>query len=70
MITATVVTLPGLQWQRQLAALTQEQLAEKAGLQRPTITRLERGGEARPGTIRKLADALRCEPRDLLERRP
>lgn len=66
-IEQTVVTLPGLLRQRQRAALTQEQLAARAGVQRPTITRLENGGEARPTTVRKLADALGCEPRELIE---
>jgi transcriptional regulator with XRE-family HTH domain len=64
-----VVQLPGLLRQRLRAALTQEQLAGRAGLRRVTVTRLENGGDARPTTLRKLADALRCEPVDLLEDR-
>jgi transcriptional regulator with XRE-family HTH domain len=67
MIHATVVSLPGLLRQRLLAALTQEQLAERAGVQRPTVSRLETGGDARPTTVRKLADVLGCSPRDLIE---
>ena len=62
-----VVKLPGLLRRRLEAALTQEQLGGLAGVQRFTITRLENGGEARPSTIRKLADALHCEPRDLMQ---
>lgn len=69
-IHATVVRLPGLLRRRLLAALTQEQLAERAHVQRPTISRLETGGEARPTTVRKLADVLGCEPRDLIEPEP
>ncbi len=65
-IDPTVVRLPGLQRQRLEAALTQEQLAEKAGVGRLTITRLEGGGEARPTTLRKLADALSVTPADLM----
>jgi transcriptional regulator with XRE-family HTH domain len=49
------------------AALTQKELGELSGIQRSTITRLEQGGEARPPTIRKLAAALKCEPRELME---
>jgi len=64
-ISATVVKLPGLRHQRVLAALTQDELAEKAGVKRHTITRLEGGGDARPPTVRRLADALGCTPADL-----
>lgn len=65
-----MATLPGLLWQRQLAALSQDELAKKANVQRPTITRIEKGGEARPSTIRKLVAALGCQPRDLLSKPP
>ncbi len=61
-----MVKLPGLWRQRQLAALTQAQLAERAGVQRTTIVNLEKGSEAFPTTVRKLADALHCEPADLI----
>lgn len=50
---------------RKTAALTQEELADRAGLKRLTITRLENGGEARPPTVRRLARALGCEPQHL-----
>lgn len=66
MITLNVVKLPGLLRMRLRLALTQDQLATRAGLQRPTITRLENGDEARVTTIRKLADALECSPEDLM----
>ena len=62
-----VVKLPGLLRRRLEAALTQEELGRLAGVQRFTITRLENGGEARPSTVRKLADALNCTPRELME---
>jgi DNA-binding XRE family transcriptional regulator len=48
-----------------LAALTQDQLAVKAGIQRQTVVRIEQNGEATPTTVRKLADALGCSPADL-----
>jgi DNA-binding Xre family transcriptional regulator len=66
-IAATVVRLPGLRRQRLLAALTQDQLAAKAGLQRGTVNRLEQGKDCHPTTVRKLADALSCQPKDLME---
>lgn len=37
--------------------LTQEQVAEKSGLSRQTISRLEQGAEPNGPTIKRLADA-------------
>jgi len=53
---------PGLRRLRDQAVLTQQELAEDAGVRRATISRLENGGSARPTTIRRLANALRCTP--------
>lgn len=66
-IAHTMVKLLGLWRQRQLAALTQAQLAKRSGLQRSTIANLEAGKEAYPTTVRKLADALGCTPRELID---
>ena len=63
---SNVVTLPGLRVRRLQAALTQEDLADKSGVSRLTIVRLERGGKANPHTMGKLADALGCTPADLM----
>lgn len=53
---------------RQRRALTQQQLADKAGLNRVTIARIEGGkDEPFPTTLRKVADALGVEPTELLE---
>ncbi len=53
---------------RRRAALTQGELAEKAGVGITTIVRIETGEitEPRVSTLRKLAGALGIEPRDLL----
>jgi transcriptional regulator with XRE-family HTH domain len=67
MIAPIVVTLPGLLRMRLRLALTQDQLATKAGIQRPTVNRLEHGKEARITTVRRLADALGCSPEDLMK---
>ncbi len=58
-----------LRTERRRAALTQEELAEKAGVGVATIARIEGGKmeEPRVSTLRKLAGALGIEPRDLLE---
>ncbi len=58
-----------LRTERRRAALTQEELAEKAGVGVATIARIEGGKmeEPRVSTLRKLAKALGIEPRDLLE---
>lgn len=54
---------------REDAVLSQRELARMAGLSYGTVWRLENGfPDARPGTIRKLAEALRVEPRELVRK--
>jgi transcriptional regulator with XRE-family HTH domain len=49
-------------------ALTQVQLAERAGLTQSTVGRLETDRHPPlPSTVRKLARALGCRPRDLMD---
>jgi transcriptional regulator with XRE-family HTH domain len=57
-----------LREERRRAALTQGELAEKAGVGINTIVRIETGEitEPRVSTLRKLATALGLEARDLL----
>jgi len=51
---------------RENAFLSQMEMAEKAGLSKRTVNRLERGLEKpRFRTIRKLAAALGVEPADI-----
>ncbi len=67
----SMVKLTRLRDVRQRKALTQQQLAERAGVNRVTIARIEGGkDEPFPTTVRKVADALGVEPEDLLERVP
>jgi transcriptional regulator with XRE-family HTH domain len=62
-----VPTLPNLRRLRERALLTQDELANRAGVARSTLVKLERlEAEARPSTIRKLAAALNCDPMSLL----
>jgi transcriptional regulator with XRE-family HTH domain len=57
-----------LKRERTLAPLTQEELAQKAGLTTATVARIERDEvEPRPSTLRKLAAALGVQPRELIE---
>jgi transcriptional regulator with XRE-family HTH domain len=57
-----------LKWLRTLNALTQVELAERAGLTTAAVARIERDeAEPRPSTLRKLAEALNVQPRDLIE---
>jgi transcriptional regulator with XRE-family HTH domain len=59
--------LPGLAAHRRRRGLTQRQLGGLAGVAHTTVQQLEaleRG--AYPQTLRKLAIALRVEPKDLL----
>lgn len=59
--------LPHLRRFRQRAILSQDQLAEKSGVARDTISKLENGQRgAYPSTIRKLATGLKVEPQLLL----
>jgi len=59
--------LPALAAHRRRRGLTQRQLGELSGVSHTTVQRLEslRRG-AYPQTVRKLAIALRVEPKDLL----
>jgi transcriptional regulator with XRE-family HTH domain len=68
MYDAVMVRLTRLKDVRQRKALTQQQLADKAGVNRVTIARIEAGtDEPFPTTVRKVADALGVEPEELLE---
>jgi transcriptional regulator with XRE-family HTH domain len=62
-----VMDLPHLRNLRRRAVMSQEDLAEKSGVARDTISKLEtRQRGAYPSTIRKLAAGLEVEPRMLL----
>ena len=53
---------------REERALRQEDLAELAGVGRNTVNRIEKNHtEPHMTTIRKLADALEVDPRELVE---
>ena len=59
--------LPRLRRIRQGAVMSQEELAEKSGVARDTISKLETGRRgAYPSTIRKLAAGLEVRPQMLM----
>ena len=59
--------LPRLRRIRQGAVMSQEELAEKSGVARDTISKLETGRRgAYPSTIRKLAAGLDVQPQMLM----
>ena len=66
-----VLSAKAVRDRRHLAAMTQEQLAKKAGLHVTTIRSIEaeedtkKAEGTRTDTVRKLADALECQPVDL-----
>jgi len=57
--------VPQLRRIRDTRALTQEELAERAGVSRTTIMRAERGLGIRQSSVRKLARALGVTPATL-----
>jgi transcriptional regulator with XRE-family HTH domain len=53
---------------RRREALSQQELAERAGTTQETISRLERGHHAaRASTLRKLSEALGVQPHELMK---
>lgn len=65
---AQLIRLTRLKAVRQRKLLTQQELAAKAGVSRPTVVRIEAGLEDPfPSTIRKLAEALGVDPEALME---
>ena len=59
--------IPHLRDLRRRAVMSQEDLAERSGVARDTISKLETGQRgAYPSTIRKLAAGLDVEPRILV----
>ncbi len=61
------MNLPHLRGLRMRAVMSQEQLAEKSGVARDTISKLETGRrQAYPTTIRKLAGGLEIKPQMLV----
>ena len=50
---------------REREALTLSDLAERSGVHRTTIFNIEHRGRARPSTLRKLADGLGVDVREL-----
>jgi DNA-binding XRE family transcriptional regulator len=61
------LTVPGLKKVRHLAALSQRELAQRSGVAASTIANAETGAEVYPSTVRRLAKALGCEARELME---
>ena len=63
------IPLPHLRELRRSRGLSQKELGEVAGVASGTVYRLENGLRgAYPGTVRKLAGALRVTPEDLLSK--
>jgi len=58
------------EWRRH-RALTQEQLADRVGIDRTIVSKIENGKlDYHQAFLEAAADALRCEPADLLVRDP
>lgn len=66
-----MVKLGRLRYYREQSALTQQELADRAGVTRLTVMLLEQGQQQpRPATTRKLARALKVKPADLIRDEP
>ena len=66
-----MIRLTRLKHVRQRKLLTQQKLADKAGVSRPTVVRIEAGLEDPfPSTVRKIAEALGVDPETLMEPDP
>jgi DNA-binding XRE family transcriptional regulator len=61
-----VLRAPHLRMLREQRALSQSDLAERSRVTQVTISRIENGKAAHPGTVRKLAEALGVEPGELM----
>jgi len=59
------VLVPSLRYYRLSRALSQDTLAERAGVSPKTVIRGEKGLEIRLSSVRALASALRVSPRRL-----
>ena len=66
----TLVATPALLAYRIDRGMIQKVLAERAGVDRATVARLEQGGRARLDTVTKLAAALGVKPADLMREPP
>jgi transcriptional regulator with XRE-family HTH domain len=64
------VPVPGLAALRKQEGLSQKELAERSGVGKATISRLERGANARYDTIDKLAEALSTTRKRLIKKWP
>src|SRR2546421_12797726 len=69
-VVPTLVAAPSLLHWRMQRGFIQKVLAERAGVDRATVARLEQGGQARLDTISKLAEALGVSPADLQRQPP
>ena len=70
MARVTLVELPSLVYWRIQRGLTQEQLAKRIAMRRPTVLRIEAGHLTRVRTARLLASALSIPIADLQRRPP
>ena len=52
---------------RKTKVLSLGELAQRAGVHRNTVARIEKGDPAYPATIRKIARALEVEPSELVK---
>ena len=59
-----------VRWHRDRLGWTLDELAEKAKVAKGTVLRAEHGEDIRPGSGRRIAQALRVEIPDLIPEKP
>ncbi len=61
--------LPNMKRERTRARLRQQDVAERMGTTQGRVTTIECGASVRESTARRVADAVGCDVRDLVEER-
>src|SRR3954465_6474704 len=69
-VPVSYLRLPYLREWRLRAGLSQQNLADAAGISRSTVHNAEKGEEVTPSTLQGIAKALKMKPYDLQRRPP
>ncbi len=68
-VEGSVMQLKNMKRERNRAGLTQTEVGKRMGTSQGRITTIECGASVRESTARRVADAIGCDVRDLVEER-